>query len=147
VTLAALIAAYHDSADEGEGLRATLPLAGRTLLERQARLAASAGARPIVVVADRQPRELLAAVERLRAEGLDVVLALSPAEAAKAVQTGDRILLIGDGILAHDGDVARLIAAEGPALLTVPDVRYDDRFERIDAESRWAGLGIVTASF
>jgi hypothetical protein len=144
VTLAALIAAYHDSADEGDGLRATLPLAGRTLLERQARLAAAEGARPVVVVADRQPRELLAAVERLRAEGLDVLLALSPAEAAKAVLAGDRILLIGDGILADDSDVVRLIAADGPALLTVPDIRYDDRFERIDAESRWAGLAVVT---
>jgi hypothetical protein len=144
VTLAALIAAYQDSADEGDGLRATLPLAGRTLLERQSRLAASAGARPIVVVADRQPRDLLAAVDRLRAEGLEVILALSPAEAAKALQSDDRILLIGDGILADDGDVARLIAADGPALLTVPDIRYDDRFERIDAESRWAGLGLIT---
>ena len=144
MTLAALVAAYQDSADEGDGLRATLPLAGRTLLERQSRLAASAGARPIVVVADRQPRELLAAVDRLRADGLEVILALSPAEAAKAVQSDDRILLIGDGILADDRDVARLIAADGPALLTVPDIRYDDRFERIDAESRWAGLGLIT---
>ena len=144
MTLAALIAAYHDSADAGDGLRATLPLAGRPLVERQARLAASAGARPIVVVADRQPRELLASVGRLRADGLDVLLALSPAEAARAVQADDRILLVGDGILAGEGDVARLVAADGPALLTVPDSQYDDRFERIDAESRWAGLGIVS---
>jgi hypothetical protein len=144
VTLAAVIAAYHDSADKGDGLRATLPLAGRTLLERQARLAQVAGARPIIVVADRQPRELLAAVERLRAAGVDLTLALSPGEAAKGVEAGDRILLIGDGILADGDDVARLIAADGPALLTVPDIRYDDRFERIDAESRWAGLGIVS---
>lgn len=144
MTLAALIAAYHDSADEGDGLRATLPLAGRTLVERQARLAAAAGARPVIIVAERQPRELLAAIDRLRASGLDVLLARNAGEAGKAVQADDRILLIGDGVLADDTDVARLVAVEGAALLTVPDIRYDDRFERIDAESRWAGLGVVS---
>ncbi len=144
MTLAALIAAYHNSADEGGGLRATLPLAGRTLLERQARLAASAGATPIIVAADRPPAELLAAVDRLRADGLDVLIAGHATEAGKAVQAEDRILLIADGVLAGDDDVARLLSADGPALLTVPDTRYDDRFERIDAASRWAGLGVVS---
>ena len=36
MALAALIAAYHESAEPGL-LRATLPLAGRTVIERQAR--------------------------------------------------------------------------------------------------------------
>lgn len=144
MTLAALIAAYHDSDEPGDGLRATLPLAGRTLLERQAKLAAAAGARPVIVLAERQPRDLVAALERLRAEGLDVLAVSTAGEAARAVQPGDRILLIGDGVLADDSDVERLTAAEGSALLTVPDIRYDDRFERIDADSRWAGLGIVS---
>lgn len=144
MTLAALIAAYHDSADEGSGLRATLPLAGRTLLERQARLAASAGARLIVVVAGHQPPELLSAIDRLRGEGLDILLAKTALDAGKAVQADQRILLIADGVLADDSDVARLLEADGPALLTVPDIRYDDRFERIDADSRWAGLGLVS---
>lgn len=144
MTLAALIAAYHDSDEPGDGLRATLPLAGRTLLERQAKLAASAGARPILVVAERRPRDLVLALDRLRSEGLDVILVTSASEAARAVQQGDRILLIADGVLADDSDLEPLIAADGPALLTVPDIRYDDRFERIDADSRWAGLGIVS---
>ena len=39
MALAALIAAYHESGEPGH-LRATLPLAGRTVIERQARLAA-----------------------------------------------------------------------------------------------------------
>lgn len=143
--LAALIAAYHDSDDDGDGLRATLPLAGRTLLERQARLAASAGASPIIIAAgERQPPALIAAVDRLRAEGLDVLVVRHATEAGKAVQPDQRVLLIGDGVLADESDVARLLSAEGPALLTVPDIRYDDRFERIDADSRWAGLGVVS---
>lgn len=143
MTLAALISAYHDSSDPGDGLRATLPLAGRTVIERQARLAADAGARPIILVVERQPPELAAALQRLRGEGLDILVARSAAEAAKAVQAGDRILLMGDGLVADDSHVVRLLDGEGITLMTVPDVRFDDRFERIDAESRWAGLALI----
>lgn len=141
--LTALIGAYHESSDTGDGLRATLPLAGRTLIERQARLAGEAGARPIVVVVEQQPPELIAAFARLRSEGLDILVAKNAAEAAKAVQPGDRILLIADGLLADDAQVERMVETEGAALLTVPDLRFDDRFERIDAESRWGGLAMI----
>lgn len=143
MTLAALIAAYHESDEAGDGLRATLPLAGRSLIERQARLAATAGARPIILVVERQPPELAAAIDRLRGEGLDILVARSALEAAKVVQTNDRILLFADGLIADEAQVQRLIDAEGTTLLTVPDIRFDDRFERIDAESRWAGLAVI----
>lgn len=143
MTLAALICAYHESSENGGGLRATLPLAGRTLLERQARIAANTGARPIIVAVERQPADLVAAVERLRGEGLDILIARTAGEAAKAVQASDRVLLMADGLLADDPEVQRIAASEGPALLAVPDLRFDDRFERIDAESRWGGLALI----
>ena len=143
MTLAALICAYHDSAEAGGGLRATLPLAGRTLVERQARIAADAGARPIIVAVERQPPELEAALARLRGEGLDILVARSAGEAAKAVQAGDRVLLMADGLLSDEEQVERIAAFEGVAVLAVPDLRFDDRFERIDAESRWGGLALI----
>ena len=142
MTLAALIGAYHEADEPGGGLRATLPLAGRTLLERQARLAASAGADLIVVAVERVPGELLAAIDRLRGQGLKVVVARNAMEAAEAVHPEDRLLLVGDGLVATDTHIARLLGLGAPAILTVPDVRVDDRFERIDAHSRWAGLGL-----
>lgn len=143
MTLTALIGAYHESSDPGDGLRATLPLAGRTLVERQARLAAEAGARPIVLFLDREPGDLMAAIDRLRADGLDILVAKSAGEAAKAVQANDRVLLMADGLLPDEGQVERMAGIEGNALLTVPDLRFDDRFERIDAESRWGGLAML----
>lgn len=142
--LAALIAAYHEAADEGAGLRATLPIAGRTLLERQARIAQAVGATHIIVVAEDRPSELAAAVNRLRDDGLDVLLAVGVAQAAKAVQAEDRLLLIADGVLVDESDLERLLKADGPGLLTVPDSFPDDRFERIDAQSRWAGAALVS---
>jgi hypothetical protein len=143
VTLAALICAYQESSDPGDGLRATLRLAGRTVVERQARLASLAGANPVVVLVERLPPDLTAAIDRLRSEGISLVVARDAREAADAVPPEARLVLVGDGLVFDETQVERLTAAEGRALLTMPDHLGDDRFERIDAESRWAGLALI----
>src|SRR4051812_14013702 len=143
MTLAALIAAYHESDEPGGGLRATLSLAGRTLVERQVRLAAAAGASPLIVAVERVPPELTAAIDRLRGEGLKLVVARTAAEAAEAVHPQDRLLLLGDGLIAAETHMTRLASLGGYAILTIPDVRADERYERIDADSRWAGLALL----
>jgi hypothetical protein len=142
VALAALIAAYHESGEPGH-LRATLPLAGRTVIERQARLAAAAGAAPIILFVERMPAALTAAIERLRRDRVPVQVARSVEEAAEAVDAYDHILLIGDGAIAGRSQLARLAAAEGAAVLTVPDGSHGELYERIDASARWAGVAAV----
>jgi len=142
VALAALIAAYHESGEPGH-LRATLPLAGRTVIERQVRLAAAAGASPIIVFVERMPAALSAAIERLRRDRVPVQLVRSPEEAAEAVDAYDRILLIADGAIAGRSQLARLADEEGAAVLTVPDGSHGELYERIDATSRWAGVAAI----
>jgi hypothetical protein len=142
VALAALISAYHESGEPGH-LRATLPLAGRTVLERQARLAASAGADPVIIVVERLPAALTAAVERLRRDGVPVRLVRSAEEAAEAVDAFDRVLLVADGAILPRSQHVKLAAVEGIAVLTVPDGGFGDLYERIDAASRWAGLAAI----
>ena len=141
--LAALITATREAREPGVALRATFWLAGRTLLERQARLAAGAGADRIILVVETVPAELVHAADRLRQEGLNVVVARSAADAAAAVPPGARLLVIADGLIGERSHVERLMAAERPALLAIPDRGFDERFERIDAEMRWAGLALV----
>ena len=140
MALAALISASREPGEAGASLRATLPLAGRTLIERQARLAASAGAGSIVIHVERMPVDLVAAIDRLRRERLPILVARNAEEAGEAVDPSDRVLLIADGAVADASQLARLAAMEGPAVLTVPDSAFDDRYERIDADSRWGGL-------
>ncbi len=74
---------------------------------------------------------------------MTIVLARNAAEAAEAVHSRDRLLLVGDGLVAPEAAIARLVALDGPAILVVPDLRVDDRYERIDAQSRWAGLALI----
>jgi hypothetical protein len=142
-SLAALIAAYQEADEPGGGLRATLQLAGRTLLERQARLAAAVGANPIIVLVERLPASLTAAIDRLKGEGFKLVVARSAQEAADAVHPDDRLLLMADGLVAGQSHLERLLGAGPSSLLTVADLKVDDRFERIDAHSRWAGLALL----
>jgi len=143
MALGALIGAYQE--DDTGGLRALLPLAGRTLVEYQVRCASAAGAAPIVVVVERVPQALQDAFERLRLDGVGMFAVSDVGEAVSRFEAGSMILLIGDGV-APPAELASAIADEpDPAVATVPDDEVHAMFERIDAESRWAGVALVDA--
>ncbi|HVM22243.1 MAG TPA: NTP transferase domain-containing protein [Sphingomicrobium sp.] len=144
MAIGALIGAYQE--DDSGGLRALLPLAGRTLLEYQVSCAAAAGAAPIVVVVERMPQSLQDALERLRLEGVGVIAVSDVNEAVSRFEAGSMILLIGDGVVAPVDVVARLGEEAEPAVGTVPDDERHLEFERIDAEARWAGVAVVDAN-
>jgi hypothetical protein len=143
LAVGALIGAYQED-DEG-GLRALLPLSGRTLIEYQVRCASAAGAAPIVVVVERVPQALQDAFERLRLDGVGVFPVSAVEEAVSRFEAGAMILVIGDGVAPSAELVASLAEEPEPAVATVPDDEAHDAFERIDAESRWAGVALVDA--
>ena len=141
MALGALISAYQED-DQGV-LRALFPLAGRTLLEYQARCAAAAGASPIVVLVERVPAALNEAFERLRGEGLTVVPVSDGIEAASRFEAGTLILQIADGLAPDFALCARLAEHAEPAVALIPDDEEHQAYERVDATSRWAGLALV----
>ena len=96
MAIGALIGAYQE--DDSGGLRALLPLAGRTLLEYQVRCAAAGGGGPIVVVVERVPQALQDAFERLRLDGIGVFPVSDVSEAVTRFEAGSLILLLGDGV-------------------------------------------------
>ena len=139
--LGALIGAYQE--DDSGGLRALLPLAGRSLFEYQARCAAAAGGSPIVVLVERIPLALNQAFERLRQEGISVVAVSDGNEAATRFEPGELILLIGDGIAPPVDLVVHVAEEQEPAIVILPDDEAHEGFERIDASSRWGGVALV----
>ena len=143
MAVGALIGAYQE--DESGGLRALLPLAGRTLLEYQVRCAAAAGAAPIVVVVQHVPQALQDALERLRLDSIGVFAVSDVNEAVSRFEAGSMILLIGDGVAPPAELVAAMAEEPEPAVGTVPDDEAHIMFERIDAESRWSGVALVDA--
>jgi hypothetical protein len=143
MAVGALIGAYQE--DDGGGLRALLPLAGRTLIEYQVRCAAAAGAAPIVVVVERVPQALQDAFERLRSDGIGVFPVSDIEESVSRFEAGSSVLLIGDGVAPPLNLVLAFAEEPQPAVATVPDDEKHAHFERIDAESRWAGVALVDA--
>jgi hypothetical protein len=143
MAVGALISAYQE--DDGGGLRALLPLAGRTLVEYQVRCAAAAGAAPIVILVERVPQALQDTFERLRLDGVGLFPVTDVNEAVSRFEAGSMILLIGDGIAPPAELVATLAEEPEPAIGTVPDDEEHEQFERIDGESRWAGVALVDA--
>lgn len=141
MALGALISAYQED-DQGV-LRALFPLAGRTLLEYQARCAAAAGAAPIIVLVERVPAALNEAFERLRAEGLSVVAVSDGNEAASRFEAGTLILQIADGLAPDFALCARLAEYAEPAVALIPDDEEHQAYERVDASHRWAGLSLI----
>lgn len=144
MALGALIGAYQE--DDSGGLRALLPLAGRTLLEYQVRCVTAAGAAPVVVAVERVPQALQDAIERLRLDGVAVFPVSDAQEAVSRFEAGSMILLIGDGVAPPAELIAQLAEDAEPVLVTVPDDEAHMAFERIDAGSRWAGVGLVDAN-
>ena len=143
MAVGALIGAYQE--DDSGGLRALLPLAGRTLLEYQVRCASAAGAAPIVVVVERVPQALQDAFERLRLDSVAIFPVSDLGEAVSRFEAGSMILLIGDGLAPPAELVATMAEEPEPAIATVPDDEVHAMFERIDAESRWGGVALVDA--
>jgi hypothetical protein len=141
MALGALIGAYQE--DDSGGLRALLPLAGRTVLEYQVRCVAATNAAPIVVLVERVPQALQDAFERLRLDGIGVVPVSDAREVVSRFEAGSMILLIGDGVVPPAELVANLAEEPEPAVATVPDDEAHEKFERIDSESRWAGVALV----
>jgi hypothetical protein len=141
MALGALISAYQE--DEQGGLRALFPLAGRTLLEYQARCVAAVGAAPIVVTVERIPAALNEAFERLRAEGIMIIPVSDGSEAASRFEAGSLILQVADGLAPDVALLSKLTELAEPAIATVPDDSAHQDYERIDGVSRWAGAAIV----
>jgi hypothetical protein len=141
MALGALISAYQE--DDSGGLRALLPLAGRSLVEYQVRCAAAVGAAPIVIMVERVPQALQDTFERLRLDGVGLFPVSDVAEAVSRFEAGSMILVIGDGIAPPAELIATLAEEEEPAIATVRDDEDHNQFERIDAQSRWAGVALV----
>jgi hypothetical protein len=144
MAVGALIGAYQE--DDSGGLRALLPLAGRTLIEYQVRSAAAAGAAPVIVVVERVPQALQDAFERLRLDGVGVFPVSDVNDAVSRFEAGSMILLIGDGIAPPVALVTEFAEEPEPAVATVPDDEQHETYERIDGGSRWAGVALVNAN-
>ena len=145
MALVALIAA-SEALDDGTLLRALAPVAGETIVERQAARAQAAGAETLFIVVGAVPPELLQALDRVRRRGTRVQVVRDAADLQTSLQPTDRILLVADGLIAPPGQYKALAQAAAPSILVTADMPLTHGLERVDAAHRWGGLALVPAA-
>lgn len=139
------IAARADGSHNVE-LVALLPIAGRTLLERQAEAALRAGCNAIMILVETVPVELTAAIDRLGSNGHVIKVVRTGRDLlADMTERGGRMLLVADGLQAPASVWAMATGTGTPTLLSVEDAPATSSLERIDASWRWAGLALLPA--
>lgn len=117
-----------------------LRVAGLAWPEFQLRQVQRAGARHIVVVAGRVSRDVVEALDRLRAEGLSATLVRTPAEAADLFHPDEAVLLMSGSTVVDPARLDALLDMPGAAILCLRGPEADPRYELIDARDRWVGI-------
>lgn len=144
--LVALLSAQglvRDGREDSSVLAALLPVAGLTVLERQADAAVAAGCTAILVLVDAVPAALTAALDRLRGRGVAVTVVRGGGDVLAALPDNAQLLLAADGLSAPRSLWLTIGAAGAPRLLAVADAPATSALERIDADRRWAGLALL----
>lgn len=138
--LAGLIFAVQDADDRPGTLAATLPFAGMTVIEYQARLLVAAGVSQLVIVVARLTPELLGAIARIGRRGVTVDNVRSAAEAAARLHPLSHLLVLADGLVTTEAVLAPLARESGDALLVVPERESASGYELIGGGDAWAGI-------
>lgn len=144
VPLAALILGSETETDGN--LPVLLPVAGQTLVEFHARIACAHGAGHIVLVADRMPGALLAAVDRLKSGGIPVDVVRTAAEAADSIHPDEDVVVLSGNVVVRPDQLSALMDGQGSVLLTLSDTPETQHFERIDAQDRWTGIALLNGN-
>ncbi len=143
-----LIAALRRS-DEGP-LRAGLPLAGTSVLARQAALLQALGAERVLCLAETSEPAVLAVQHVLEGAGVQFHALRGFAALPALVRAEDDLIVLADGLVPDPALAEALLARTGEAGLrrvvaTIPADHplagaHPEDFERIDAARCWAGV-------
>lgn len=142
----ALVAALRHSSDAG--LRAALPLAGRSVLARQVDLLRAEGCERILCLCARVDEDILQVQRAVEASGGTFQALRGFLHLPALVRAEDELVILADGLL-PDPALVHGLFADGPQpprfVATLPAGSplvslHPDDFERIDASRHWAGL-------
>lgn len=131
------------SARDGPGAAAggaPIEFGGQPLVEFQARMAIAAGAEHILIQSESASPALVQLVDRLAAERqASVALARDMTAISRSLAPADVILVMAENMLLPVEIIASLAQREAPAMIVLPSVPATGAFERIDADTMWAG--------
>lgn len=128
-----------DLAENGQGLRAELPVGGRSVARHQLGLVLALGCTRIVFLAENLEPELVSLQHVAEDAGAQFHVIAAPRALVPLVSPADELFVLSDGLLAMP-DAARDLLEQGPAVLTFPvEAGLPAGFERLDINHSNAG--------
>jgi len=115
-------------------------VAGLAWPEFQLRQVQRVHAMHVVVVAGRVSRDIVEALDRLRAEGMSVTLVRTPADAADLFHPDEAVLVLSGAAVVDAARLDALFDAPEATILCLRGPDADPRYELIDARDRWIGI-------
>jgi hypothetical protein len=141
--LVALLCVSDVAGPNGEAPLALTPLYGQPFLHHLVKSLEGIGIKRFFIGIDAVPGALLAYGDMAKRQGLDVQFVRNPSDLASQIDDNVRILVQSADIIWEQALVGKAIDHQKPIVATVEEQAENQRFERIDLNSRWGGLAIL----
>ena len=142
----ALLCIGDVSPAEGEVALPLTPLFGRPMIHHMIKALQRVGITQFCVGVDTVPGALLSYRDEVAKEGLELRFVREPSAMAPLLAADTRALVLRADTILDAALVDRALQHNGPLVATVEERSENQMFERIDLNSRWAGMAILDRS-
>jgi hypothetical protein len=130
-------------AADGDVALPLTPMFGQPMIHHTVKALQSIGITKFVIGVDTVPGALLTYRDTVSSQGLDLRFVREPSAMAPLLESGSRVVLLRADTLLHV-DLIKNALRDGGVLVATVEERADNQiFERIDLNSRWAGMAVL----
>ena len=142
----ALLCIGDVSPADGEVALPLTPLFGQPMLHHTVKALQRLGITQFCIGVDSVPGALLSYRDMVTQQGIELRFVREPSAMATLMSTDMRALVLRADTIWDAGLIDRALQQNGPLIATVEERSENQMFERIDLNSRWAGMAILDRS-
>jgi hypothetical protein len=144
-TVTALLSAANVTGDDKIGAAglATALAGGAPLLSHQMAALRNQGVTRFLVEVDSVPGALLTLADKFRVLGCNVDFVRSAADLQQSLGQGSILVIQSEALYISPHVLGSILAEQGPFIATVDGRDENAAFERMDLNTRWAGLAVI----
>ncbi|MBL0925039.1 MAG: hypothetical protein IBJ12_11315 [Sphingomonadaceae bacterium] len=125
---------------------AYLEIAGRSILEWQIHALQQVGIRKFLIEVDTIPGSLLALADKLKRQGFEVGFVRNMRDLQNSLPPQATLVVLAEGHYFSDAVLSGIIHRQAPLIATFDSRDDNAAFERIDLNTRWAGIAILNSA-
>ena len=138
--IAGLLSAASANAGENGEIPALFDIGGEPLISHQIRVLRQFGIDRFFIEVDQVPGLLLTVCDRARQNGATIEFVRSPQELAQKLPQNFALFTLAEGVVADPKLIAEMTADPAQFVATVDGREENSGFERMDLNTRWAGI-------